>query len=198
MRRRQSFRKRWATAARWPAGVALTAWRYMWRISAVDRFEMAGTRDLDLGPPLAEGISREQVQLAGEGAGDDLHRVYRARIVGSTMGPEELMRELTDDLDRMAPSEFATFQKLGGQPGLSLGDEYIVRMPGPWDGPVRVVSCSPTSFRLVTLKGHLEAGQIEFRVRADHRSLHFEIESWARSGDRFADLLYSRLRFAKE
>ena len=33
----------------------------------------------------------------------------------------------------------------------------MVRMPGPWDGPVRVVDRSPTWFRFATLRGHLEA-----------------------------------------
>jgi uncharacterized protein (UPF0548 family) len=99
----------------------------------------------------------------------------------------------------MAPSEFATFQKIAGEKGrLQVGDEYVVRMPGPWDGPVRVVATTPTSFRLATLPGHLEAGQIEFRVDSDHRSIGFEIESWARSGDRFSDLLYTHLRISKE
>ena len=44
----------------------------------------------------------------------------------------------------------------------------------------------------------LEAGQIEFRANADHRSLTFVIESWARSGDRFSDALYSHIGLAKE
>jgi hypothetical protein len=71
-------------------------------------------------------------------------------------------------------------------------------MPGPWDGPVRVVDVQPTSFRLVTLAGHLEAGQIEFTAAQDGDRLVFRIESWARSGDRLSDLLYDRLRMAKE
>jgi hypothetical protein len=71
-------------------------------------------------------------------------------------------------------------------------------MPGPWDGPVRVAATTPTSFRLATLAGHLEAGQIEFRAGSDESMLRFEIESWARSGDRVSDLLYDRLRMAKE
>jgi hypothetical protein len=78
-----------------------------------------------------------------------------------------------------------------------VNDEFVVRMPGPWDGPVRVADTSPHSFRLVTLAGHLEAGQIEFRAR-DTDPLEFEIESWARSGDRLSELLYDRLRLSKE
>ena len=81
---------------------------------------------------------------------------------------------------------------------MALGDEFVVRMPGPWDGPVRVVDVQPTSFRLATLAGHLEAGQIEFTAGRDAERLVFHIESWARSGDRLSDLLYDRLRMAKE
>ena len=81
---------------------------------------------------------------------------------------------------------------------MEVGDEYVVRMPGPWDGPVRVVHRTPTSFRLATLRGHLEAGQIEFRARCEDDELVFEIESWARPGDRFSHLLYNRLLLAKE
>ncbi|MBA2311497.1 MAG: DUF1990 family protein [Actinobacteria bacterium] len=98
----------------------------------------------------------------------------------------------------MAPTEFARFVRLTGRTGsMQAGDEYLVRMPGPWDGPVRVVDVSPTSFRFATLRGHLEAGQIEFRAHEED-GLVFEIESWARSGDRLSNLLYDRLHMAKE
>jgi len=73
-----------------------------------------------------------------------------------------------------------------------------VRMPGPWDGPIRVVEVTPTSFRFATLAGHLEAGQIEWRARDEPTALVFEIESWARGGDRLSYVLHDRLRMAKE
>jgi len=50
----------------------------------------------------------------------------------------------------------------------------------------------------VTLDRHLEAGQIEFRAVDDGDDVVFTIESWARSGDRLSNLLYGRLRMAKE
>lgn len=45
----------------------------------------------------------------------------------------------------------------------------------------------------------MEAGEIEFRARrmSDGR-LQFEIESWARSGDRAIYLLYARLGVSRE
>ena len=63
---------------------------------------------------------------------------------------------------------------------------------------MRVVEVTPDSFRLATLEGHLEAGQIRFSASEADGRLVFTIESWARSGDRLSDLLYARLRMAKE
>ena len=80
---------------------------------------------------------------------------------------------------------------------MAVGDEYVVRMPGPWDGPVRVVERTPASFRFATLDGHLEAGQIDFSAQRDEL-LEFRIESWAQAGDRLSNLLYDQLRMSKE
>ena len=109
------------------------------------------------------------------------------------------MTRLQASPDQAAPTEFATFKKVVGEEGrMRPGDEYVVRMPGPWDGPVRVVEVTPHSFHLLTLAGHLEAGQIVFRARGDNGRIEFEIESWARAGDRLSALLYDRLRMSKE
>jgi uncharacterized protein (UPF0548 family) len=71
-------------------------------------------------------------------------------------------------------------------------------MAGPLDGPVRVVERTARSFRLVTLDGHLEAGQIRFSAQPQDGVVMFEIESWARSASRTVHLLYAYLRMAKE
>jgi uncharacterized protein (UPF0548 family) len=188
-----------ATAARWPVGVALTSWRYMWRTTPIRRSEQAGSWHHDSPPPLPDGLLSEDAQRVRHGAGPLFHRRYRARIRDPELSPEELMARLQQDPDRAAPSEFATFKKSKGEEGcMGTGDEYVVRMPGPWDGPVRVVEVSQHSFRLMTLEGHLEAGQIAFRVEGGGDLAEFEIESWARSGDRLSNLLYDRLRMSKE
>lgn len=196
---RQPLSRRWSTAARWPLGVALTSSRYFWRTTPSHRWELTGSWPEDAPPELSPDVDYDRVQRLDDGVGPLVHRLYRTRIVGSVLTAEKLMQRITENLDCVAPSEFATFQKLEGEEGsLAEGDEYVVRMPGPWDGPVRVVAADATSFRLVTLDGHLEAGQIQFRVDSDYRSLQFEIESWARSGDRLSDLLYTHLRLSKE
>ena len=134
-----------------------------------------------------------------DGAGPLLHRHYRARIRGARLGAEALIGRLGADPDRVAPGGLAKFVKQSGPDArIAVGDEWVVRMPGPWDGPVRVVHVTPTSFRFATLDGHLEAGQIEWHADDEDGELRFGIESWARSGDRLSDLMHNRLRMAKE
>jgi hypothetical protein len=199
MPRRPSAARRWITAAGWPVGVTLTSWDYMWRSTPLHRSETLETSlEAHLPPAMPEGVDRAEVLDPRDGHGPLFHRRYSTRIREATLAPGELMSELTANLNRAAPTKFARFQKvLGDKHAMALGDEYVVRMPGPWDGPVRVVAAEPSSFRLATLAGHLEAGQIEFRV-VPGELITFEIESWARSGDRLSNLLYHHLRMAKE
>jgi hypothetical protein len=198
MAHRLSLSRRLGTAVRWPVGIALTSWRYMWRITPLHRSEMAGELATDAPPELPEGVRHDEVQHPAAGAGPLFHRRYRARIRDARLGPGELVARITADLDRVAPSEFASFHKvLGSHATMALGDEYVVRMPGPWDGPVRVIERTPSSFAFVTLDGHLEAGQIRFAAEGGDM-LEFRIESWARSGDRLSNVLYHHLRMSKE
>ena len=186
------------TVMGWPVGIAVVSWRYMWRTTPLHRTDEAGTR-ADL-PDLAydtTGFS-DRHQSLDAGVGPVLHRLYRVRIAGTGITPSALMDLVSGSLNHASP-EMAKFRKTRGTQGaLREGDEFVVRMPGPWDGPVRVVRRDASSFRLATLEGHLEAGEIEFRAETDGDALHFEIESWARAADRMSALLYNNLRLAKE
>ena len=109
------------------------------------------------------------------------------------------MREIAPDPNIVAPGGLARFTKTRGlEDRMEAGDEFFIHMPGPWDGPVRVVERTPKSFRFVTLAGHIEAGQIEWRADDADGRLVFEIESWSRPGDRASYLLHHRLHMAKE
>jgi hypothetical protein len=170
----------------------------MWRTIPLHRSEESGSR-ADLPDPAYDTSEfADQHQPLEAGVGPMLHRSYAVRIVGSTMSPSALIDLVSAKLNQAAP-EMAVFRKTRGTGStLRQGDEFIVRMPGPWDGPVRVVRRDENSFRLATLKGHLEAGEIEFRAEPDGHGLRFQIESWARAGDRLSALLYNNLRLAKE
>jgi hypothetical protein len=205
MPRRPSFTRRWLTAATWPVGITLTSWDYMWRTTVMHRSEVT---DRDPAPhlpaPYPAAVDASEVQSVGDGVGPLFHRRYSARIQDATVGPDELIEMVKRDLNAAAPTKFVRFQRvLGDGELLDVGDEYVVRMPGPWDGPVRVIAQTPRRFRLATLQGHLEAGQIEFRASAGEPddagdTLRFTIESWAQSGDRFSNLLYHRIGMSKE
>jgi hypothetical protein len=192
--------RRVTTATRWPVGVALTSWAYMWRITPFHRSEVEGRLPDDGPPDYPAGFDMTDVQSAGQGYGPLFHRRYRTRIRETSYAPEELVAAVGADIDRVAPTTFSSFQKVAGVGGpIRPGEELTVRMAGPWDGPVRVVDVRPDAFWLATLEGHLEAGQIIFSARCDDEGLVvFEIESWARSRDRLVNLTYTRLRMAKE
>jgi hypothetical protein len=197
--RKPTISRRLLTSATWPVGVALTSWSYMWRTTPMHRRELEGTWDGSAPPPLPTGSDRSELQGPEQGAGPLLHRRYRARIVEPQLSAREVIARLAADPNRVAPGGLARFQKVHGGGGpLVVGDEFVVRMPGPWDGPVRVLESTPESFRFGTLDGHLEAGQIEWRAEDDDGDLVFTVTSWARSGDRLSDLMHNRLRMAKE
>jgi hypothetical protein len=191
--------RRLAAAAFLPIGVGLTSWNYLWRTTPMHRGERPGNPAEDAPPPVPDEVSRDALQEPAAGFGPLFHRRYRVRIVEPGIGPEELVGRIQADPNCVCPREFANFRKATGDAGLlRVGDEFLVRMPGPWDGPVRTVQVTPESFRFATLAGHLEAGQIEFRAFDHEGALVFEIEAWARSGDRLSNLLFQHLRMAKE
>jgi hypothetical protein len=197
--KRPSPTRRLATAARWPIGIGLTSWSYMWRTTPMHRREETGDVADDAPPEVPSGVSTDEIQYASDGAGPLFHRRYAAVVREPRLSPEELIDQVTRDLNGVTPTSFAVFQKVeGDDDAMEVGDEYVVRMAAPWDGPVRVIDRTPRSFRFATLDGHLEAGQIEFRAAPAPEGLRFEIESWARSGDRLSNLLYHKLRMAKE
>jgi hypothetical protein len=187
-----------ATAVRWPAGVLLTSWAYIWRITPLHRREVEGDRIADAPPPLPAGVSLEDVQQPGDGHGALLRRRYRVDVGDPEIDAATLMVRLREDPNRVVPGGLARFHKVCGSEGvMAVADEFTVRMPGPWDGPVRVVEVTPTSFRLATLRGHLEAGQIEWRAQDIQGGLRFEVESWSRPGDPLSQLAHHRQRMAK-
>ena len=174
MPNRPSSPPRLLTAARWPLGVAATSWSYLWRVTPLHRREQPGTWLQDGPHPLPSGAPTAGIQTPEDGAGPLLHRHYRARIRDARLGAEALIAQLGTDPNRVAPGGLAKFEKLSGPDArIAVGDEWVVRMPGPWDGPVRVVHVTPTSFRFATLDGHLEAGQIEWHAADEGGELRF-------------------------
>jgi hypothetical protein len=113
------------------------------------------------------------------------------------------MAAIQSDPNVLADPEFAPFTKVRGESGaMRVGDRFVIEITGPWKGAVEVIDVSPRSFRLSTLEGHMESGMIEMRTSADatdpqSTEVVLTIESWARSHDRFLDVMYDKLGIAR-
>jgi uncharacterized protein (UPF0548 family) len=151
--------------------------------------------------PAALDSSYEPLYLTREGVGPLFHRRYRADIARPVLSAEALMQRIQDDINAFCPVELAHFEKItGAAGGLHVGDEYYITIPGPWNGHVRTVDVTPTSFGFVTLREHMERGEITFNLQPHpHRpdALRFEIRSWARSQDDLVAFTYEKLGIAK-
>ncbi|OQO94591.1 DUF1990 domain-containing protein [Saccharomonospora piscinae] len=187
-----------AVLVRWLLGTGLVTWRYLWETTPLYRRECRG-HAADCPPPLPPGVLDQRVQRAEDGYGPLFHRKFQVGIAAAELDAGRLLDRVVGDFRHFVPTEVVNIRtgSLGAQ-GLDVGDELVVEMPGPWNGPVRVVRRDATSLHLATLRGHLEAGQVRFGAREDDGLLVFEIELWARPASRLVHVLYSRLRLAKE
>ncbi len=177
----------------WTFGVPLASLRYLRRRSEVESAQR------DLAPAAVErGDLPPGVDRASFGVGPLFHRLYRIRLDGAKVSAETLIDIVAADPNVAAPTEVAIFEKTQGAIGrMDVGDRFLIRMPGPWNGPVEVIDRDARSFRLATRPGHLEAGTIAFRAAGEAMAVTFEIESWARSANRWQHLLYRHVGIAK-
>lgn len=188
-------------AVGWMVGMPFASWRYASR--EVD----IRTEESTCGWPI-EGFPEDDpdhpgdgntLQRAPSGFGVAFRRRYSVRVEQPVLRASELMSIVANDPNVACPLEIARFERDEGRSGpIEVGEEMRVRLPGPWNGPVRVVDVDDCSFRLATLQGHLEAGEIRFKARDEGEGLVFDIESWARSSDRITDFFYDRLGIARE
>jgi hypothetical protein len=187
-----------------PRHVDLTHGSFLGAARAVRRWAMR-KRSVDVKPPapvakldIPDGVAGSDAQEIATGVGPLFHRMYRVQISDAAMSAQQLLDQIRADPNVVADSHLAPFVKNVGEPGaMALGDRYTVETAGPWSGPVEVVESEPDHFRLATLQGHMEAGLVEMRARTDGPLLVFEIESWARSGDRAFDVIYDKVGIAK-
>lgn len=144
-------------------------------------------------------LKSHKVQASTEGKGPLYHRIYSITFPGTIEEGKRLMQDVQNDMNAFSPQLMARFEKVKGSPTeLKNGDEIMVHITGPWNGPVRVCDVGLDRFRLLTLEGHLEAGEIQFRMmKADESHIKFEIESLARSADAIINFLYDKVPVVK-
>lgn len=141
----------------------------------------------------------KETQKVADGVGPLYHRIYSVVVQSNWENALRSMQRLQRNLNHFSPQTMCKFEKRhGDELKLAPGDEFQIHITGPWNGPVRVNAVNPTGFSLATLKGHIEAGEIHFRVnRIDSEKVRFEVESMAKSHDHLIDLLYDKIPIVK-
>jgi uncharacterized protein (UPF0548 family) len=185
-------------------GAALVAWRLARHL----RIPMSAT-EIDVPFTTASPHKLDARVFAGDtppqfirdGVGALFYRRYSVDIAHVRKSKEGLMAEVRLHLNQFSPSEIAIFQKTSGEKDdMQVGDDYFIHIASPWNGPVRVIEVTPTSFSFITLVGHFEAGEIQFRL-IDHPDdpslLRFEIRSWSRSAGGLVNFFYDKLTIIK-
>lgn len=139
----------------------------------------------------------EPEQPAGTGAGPLFERRYSIDIARPRHSAKELMENIRCNIEQFSPNLLAEFEKTkGAAHRLEVGDEFQIKILGPWNGGVRVTEAGETFFEFITLEGHPEAGRIRFSTGAHPDQagvLHFEIHSWASSRDGLVAFLYDNV-----
>jgi hypothetical protein len=138
-------------------------------------------------------------QSRDEGVGPLVIRTYQVDIDRPTRTARELIEEF-----RIDPNQFISGLAAGfvnrDRPARNLeaGDQFVVELPGPWNGPVHVDHSDDEFVILATLQGHMEAGHIRFDVAPFAGGYSFRIRSWARAGDRAFAALHLAIPIARE
>jgi len=141
---------------------------------------------------------QDEIQTQSDGAGPMYHRIYAVDLAVDYDKALKTMHQVMSDPNVFSPQAIARFEKTAGRPGvLAEGDEFMVHITAPWNGPVRVAHVNENSFSLLTREGHIEAGRIEFRLVRRGERARFEIESLTRSKDQIVNFFYDKLRLAQ-
>ncbi|UYZ57636.1 DUF1990 domain-containing protein [Hymenobacter latericus] len=141
-------------------------------------------------------------QTPDQGAGPFTERRYYIDIAHPKQPAEALMHDIQCNIERYSPGLLAEFHKEKGEKhGLHVGDEFHIKIIGPWNGSVRVTEVAKQHFELLTLEGHPEAGHIRFSLRQLPNQpgvLRFEIHSKARARDGLVAFAYGTLGVGKQ
>lgn len=140
-------------------------------------------------------------QPAHTGSGPFFERRYWVDVQQPRLSAAELLDHIKCHLPDYSPDLLADFEKTKGQAHcLAEGDEYGIKILGPWNGDVRVTKVEADGFELTTLENHPEAGCIRFSLRPHATlpdTLRFEIHSRARSRDGLVAFTYDTLGLGK-
>ncbi len=172
----------------WLLGAPLAIFRFLRREIVINAIDAPPTV-----APLPAAAPDETSSHTDRGLGPVAHRLYTATIRSPKLAPEQLLAIIAANPNVIAPTEILRFERPPGQHNsLQKGDELLIRMAGPWNGPMQVTERGDARLRLGALLGHAQHGQIELRVR--HRNDHEDIEIEVQTRERAAGLSFYLLQ----
>jgi hypothetical protein len=140
----------------------------------------------------------DRVVEGGPAEPGTVRRRYRARAERPRLPARKVAAVVVNDPNVVLPVEVMRFSPGGAVAGpLREGQGRLIRMAGPWNGPVRVLEAGESGFRLAGLRGGAQRGEIAYRVREDGDALELEVRITQRSASRLYDVVYHRLGIAR-
>ena len=161
----------------WLVGAPLAIFRFLRREIPIVEVDPVG---------VAAALTSEDRDTARrehhDGVGPVVHRLFSATICAPKLAADRLLAIIAADPNVIAPSEVLRFEKVRGEPGrLREADELLIRMAGPWNGPVKVTRRWDEGFRLTARRGHPQLGQVEIRMRDEDGGIAIEIQTRERA-----------------
>ena len=161
----------------WLVGAPLATFRFLRRETPI----------VEIDPPSAvaslathDGDTVERKR--DDGVGPVMHRLFSATSRAPKLPADRLLSIIAADPNVIAPSEVLRFEKVRGEPGcLRETDELLIRMAGPWNGPVKVTRRWDEGFRLTATRGHPQLGQVEIRLRDENGGIAMEVQTRERA-----------------
>ena len=124
------------------------------------------------------------------GYGSLFYRSYSCEF-SSKGSPESIIQAIRKDVNIYLNPRLAWFKD--SPQILETGAEYMIRIQGPWNGPVLLSHTEKFKFVLLTRNKHMEAGIIQFSACLTKNKVRFEISSLARCQDFLSWVLYEPL-----
>lgn len=161
----------------WLVGAPLAIFRFLRREIPIVEIDSAGAA-----APLTTEDQDTAQREHDDGVGPVVHRLFRATILAPKLTADRLLAIIAADPNVIAPSEVLRFEKVRGERGrLRESDELLIRMAGPWNGPVKVTRRWDEGFRLTATRGHPQLGQVEIRLRDEDGEIAMEIQTRERA-----------------
>lgn len=171
----------------WTSGAPLASFRFLTRKRPIEEVERRGGATPS---PLPAADPDPDHQESDDGHGPVVHRLFSAEIEGPRLSAERLIDVIAADPNVISPYEVVRFEKTSGEHGdLREGDGVLIRMAGPWNGPVEVTKRWSEGFRLAATSGHAQLGQVELRAHGRDGTVRFEIQTRERSASGLFHLL---------